>query len=526
MDKETATCLLEQETKSLCSCWLVAKSNKTQIVFSCKGKDCSFRVGYSQRKSGWRKIRSWNSQHKFNCEYSKPVRFTVGALRRRAIHMAAISGDISTNNVMNMYKYVVHNDKDLSNKARRQLQNASYYRRRIMGLIGMQLGTVFTGYLESLRSEGYRVSIEDKTVCIITPYCKQLVKSFFGPLFLDGTVTNDNNCIIHLSCVTTSNVVILLALVMCKSEDSRSVGLLLKNAIGDETVTIISDEGKGIQKGIKELGARCRACACTWHLAKALPSDPIYNYEGKVYSTVRDLFYHTARGTGVTYEYFYKTISYIPDKRNKLHRNRTQWCRRFSQGMRRGYISSLSECLNGAVKRISKDHSLTSLTKEFINQSYRTYESCKETAYMYATSDYMPGVTEYYEKAFSVKKYLSYIKEGELYRVFYKGRELAIVTRTNDIYKCSCNQDIDMGVVCCHILSIEDVDISKYTHDIWKTKTFFDAFQIEYTSSFNPSVSFVQTKHTNRNKIIKAVNDRETISNKTTNTILKILNEF
>lgn len=523
MDKETATCILEQETRALCSLWVVSKSDKRRIVFTCKDKNCGFRVGYSQGKSGWRKIRTWNSLHKNGCMYSKPIRQTIGTLRRRAVHMAAVSGNLTTDNVMLMYKYVMRNDKDLSNRGRRQLQNATYYARRVMGFLGMQLGFMFTGYLESLRSDGYHVSIENKTVCIITPYCRKLIKSFHAPLFLDGTVTDDHACIIHICCVTTTNVVILLGLVMCKTEDSKSVEMLLKKSIEDQTVTIISDEGKGIQKGIKELGARCKHMLCTWHLAKSLPDRPITNNEGDTYSSVRDLFYSTARGTGVTYEYFYRTISFAPDSRRKLHRIRTQWCRRFSSGMRRGYIASLSECINAAVKRISKDHSLTSLTKEFINQSFRTYESCKETAHVYATGDYMPDVLKYYEKAFEAKKNLSYIKKDESYHVFHKGREIAVVAKENERYICSCNQHTDVGLVCCHILSIEDVDISQYTHDIWKTKTFLDAFQIEDVLLPKPSGSFTQSQNTNQGKIIKAVKNHETISNRTTSTILKIL---
>ena len=59
---------------------------------------------------------------------------------------------------------------------------------------------------------------------------------------------------------------------------------------------------------------------------------------------------------------------------------------------------------------------------------------------------------------------------SEYYRVFYKGSEMAIVTRTNDKYICSCNQLMDLGTACCHILSIEGFDISLYTQDIWKIR--------------------------------------------------------
>ena len=66
---------------------------------------------------------------------------------------------------------------------------------------------------------------------------------------------------------------------------------------------------------------------------------------------VKDLFCSAARGTLITHEESMPLLKGTADLHTKLSKIRAKWCRRFSQSLGRDYIATLSEGLNGAIKR-------------------------------------------------------------------------------------------------------------------------------------------------------------------------------
>ena len=525
--RENVVSILEQEASAICSCWRVAKSDRTRIVFRCKDKKCRFRIGYSLKMNGWDKIRTWCASHSEGCVCKDDVVATVSGLRKRAAKMAVMSGDASSRGVELMYKYMSAHNGDLSNRARREIYNSSYYVRRVYGLTQQLQEKTFPMYLEMLGEQGFHVSVSRGRIRIIAPYSKQILNYFYSPVFVDGTSTSDGKSIIHASSVTTTNTLILLGLVVCNSEDAVSAKMLLDGLVGEKTPTFITDEGKGILKAIEMLGDKCKHMLCAWHLAKQLPKQ-LETKKGKISQReIRDLFYSTARGTVTRYEDFYETMGSDPETRDKFHMLRNKWCRRFSASIRRDYISTLSESLNGAIKRTVRNHSWVALTKGFLEHSMRAYEESRETAKEFIGLELMPLVHKYYEVDKDVSKSLTYREEGNIFKILFRDSQVATVRKNNGKFICDCNQLLDIGTVCAHILTVEDVNLLSYTHEMWLVKTYLNAFQSE-----EPKIGsrrLFTTPHfphtTNQAKIINAVQRHKTISNQTTRRILELLGE-
>ena len=114
----------------------------------------------------------------------------------------------------------------------------------------------------------------------------------------------------------------------------------------------MADEGKGILTAVERLGGKCRHILCTWHLAKQMPKELVVAGETLKGRAVKDLFYSAARGTLITHKEFMPLLKGTPDLHTMLSRIRAKWCRQFSRSLRRDYIATLSEGLNGAKRCI------------------------------------------------------------------------------------------------------------------------------------------------------------------------------
>ena len=76
----------------------------------------------------------------------------------------------------------------------------------------------------------------------------------------------------HAGSVATTNIAILLGLVVCHSGDATSTRMLLGGLVGGQTLTFIRDKGKGVLKDVEMQGDTCRHMVCAWRLAEQLPN--------------------------------------------------------------------------------------------------------------------------------------------------------------------------------------------------------------------------------------------------------------
>ena len=69
------------------------------------------------------------------------------------------------------------------------------------------------------------------------------------------------------------------------------------------------------------------------------------------------------------------------------------------------------------------------------------------------------------------------------YYVFLQDKLMAAVQKTDGHYTCSCDQENGLGTVCPHVLSIKDVKVEEYTHNMWLLNTLRSAFNVPYDLS-------------------------------------------
>lgn len=357
---------------------------------------------------------------------------------------------------------------------------------------------------------------------IIMPYARKLVHYFGSPLFIDGTFTSDKKTIIHVCAVSSTNTIILLGLVLTQSENVEAVSFLLKNVVGEERVCIISDEGQAMKSGIAALGSNCQHMYCVWHLAKQMPVSLVSRGITLNGQETKDLLYTAARGTAFTFDMFVEAMSNAPDLLSKLTRIRTQWCRRFTNGMRRDFISTASEAINGAVKRIALDRSQIRLCKAFVNHSQRAYQECCEEVARIPEKPLMPLAYRYIELDKEVAQSLTFSINNNGFDVYFNTDVIAHVSKNErGLLECNCGQDI--GTLCPHILAIADIKPEDYTHPVWFVSTFKAAFN-EPSMPISETIQPIQTQlGTNQARIISAVRTAGTISNKTTEAIIELI---
>lgn len=226
------------------------------------------------------------------------------------------------------------------------------------------------------------------------------------------------------------------------------------------------------------MGDRCKHTLCAWHLAKQLPN--AIEIEGNTLKgqEIKKIFYDTARGTITPLEDLKFSLGTHKELFSKLERIKDKWCRIFTQGLRRDYIVTLSEGLNGVIKRSVYTQTQVALAKEFLAQSRRAYEECKQSAEKILGGKLMPLAYRYYEIDIDFAKHLSYRKEGDTFIVLYMDKQVAAVKKEKGIWKCNCGQYEDLGTPCPHILCVEKVPPHEYTHKMWRASTFKKAFNI------------------------------------------------
>ena len=91
------------------------------------------------------------------------------------------------------------------------------------------------------------------------------------------------------------------------------------------------------------------------------------------------------------------------------------------------------------------------------------YEESRETAKEFIGLELMPLVHKYYKVDKDVSKSLTYREEGNTFKILFRDSQVATVRKNNGKFICDCNQLLDIGTVCAHILTVEDVnrDISR-----------------------------------------------------------------
>lgn len=107
-----------------------------------------------------------------------------------------------------------------------------------------------------LKNNRYLTENGDGRLGILLLFAKQLLESFYTPVFLDGTFSSDRKAVIHASIVTTPNKIISLGLVSTDKEDLDSVDISLKQVINNRPMLFMTDEGETMVNTIMELGKK------------------------------------------------------------------------------------------------------------------------------------------------------------------------------------------------------------------------------------------------------------------------------
>ena len=130
--------------------------------------------------------------HCFGCPYSGQREILTLNLIKKATKLAMKSGELSSHNVRLMRNLLIPNPFEKSISELRRIRNSAYYARARHGLTGPEQRRLFPNYLETIESKGYVVTREGNA-CITTvvPYAKSVLKSFYSPVFVDGTHTSD-----------------------------------------------------------------------------------------------------------------------------------------------------------------------------------------------------------------------------------------------------------------------------------------------------------------------------------------------
>ena len=196
---------------------------------------------------------------------------------------------------------------------------------------------------------------------------------------MDGTFSSNGVTLIHVDAMTSSNVVQLVGTVVAPSECSEAASFLTSPILHTgPTHCVMADEGKAIKKSLDMCGVECVHTLCMFHLLHQLPRKKV---EGIVeWRRMADVFAGAARGTTSTNNDFMRVLRSKGGSglASKLVREKDKWCRESVRGMRRDYIASLSEGLNGAIKKkISGEHWWSAILKEFIAQSEQAQASTK-----------------------------------------------------------------------------------------------------------------------------------------------------
>lgn len=104
----------------------------------------------------------------------------------------------------------------------------------------------------------------------------------------------------------------------------------------------------------------------------------------------RNILYDAARGTAFPYDKFVRALRCDLRPLDKFDRIKSQWPRKYSHTLRRDFITTASEALNGTVKRYALGKSQVRLVKAFLQQGMRAYKECCEKSAKLKDNDLMP----------------------------------------------------------------------------------------------------------------------------------------
>lgn len=524
LEKKEVHKILDKISTKTCKEWQISRSDSKRLEFKCKNTECNWHIGFYLTAKGWNKIMKWNETHSEQCPYNGPATTMSNFIRRCAVETVGQIETPTKSKTIFAAKLLTGITTDMGNKEQYKIQNAASYYRKKKGLTLAGETDSFQTYLNGLEKKGFEIKKQNDDIFISMPFAKRLVHYFNSPLFIDGTHTSDDKTITHVTVVTTTNQIVLVGLALSKTENGETVSTLLKLVVGEEKVGVMSDEGLAMKAGIASLGRNCAHVLCVWHLSKQMPKTLLINGKEANSTTTKDLLYKTARGTSFTFGQFKKIMVQSPDTLSKFESIKDKWCRKYICTLRRDYISSVSEALNGAVKKTALDHNQVRLSKAFISHSLRAYEECCQDASK-LTGELMPLTDKYYSINLEAGKYFEYKKDKNKFKVYYDGTIIATITKNKEgLLNCNCGQDKDVGLPCAHLLGLEEVDPFTYTNKMWRVDTFKKAFNESTTPCVSGKIhSSGPSDQSNKTKIINAVRLAGTISNSTTNAILQLL---
>ena len=155
----------------------------------------------------------------------------------------------------------------------------------------------------------------------------------------------------------------------------------------------------------------------------------------------------------------------------KLSKTRAKWCRQFSQPLRRDCIATLSEGLNGAIKRQTCLKTQVLLAKTFTQQSAYAYQECSLAARKLPDEGITPLAKRCICIGREVSTHLICHKKGEKHVVYMGEREVDQVHVVGGRYSCSCDQVKDIGTPCAHISALDRGSPEMYVDPIWSCAT-------------------------------------------------------
>lgn len=504
-----------------------SRSQPDRITVACANRNCNWKFGVAMKGAVLKIVSTTFLRHIEGCPYAGRKTSLSSNTRLKAGRAAIEVGAPQTKNALFMCRYLAHLSTDVSNADRRAMQMTMHYLRRKYCITHNDIVANKIGYYDLLRENGFRVEGNDDNItCIIMPYAQNIVKHFSSPIFLDATFTSDSLTIIHASCPTTTNRLIIVGLVLCPSETKDAIYMLMDNVAGEQHVTFVTDSGTANLSALKLMGDRCSHMLCTWHLAEKLPRSIITPMGTFTQREIRNLFYNVARGTLYLFEDLKNVLDYSanPELSLKLYELKEKWCRRYSTCLRRDYITNLSESLNGAVKRLAESKNQFELARAFIQHSMRAYnDSCIEAQHLPA-GRLMPLVFDYLRADMALLESLDVQLDGDVHKIFFRDRVVGNVRLVDNHYKCDCHQYEDLGTVCAHILKVnKNVPLEEYTHPIWQTSVFAETFKVE--CPFLPSLAEGKRvpRSPNKVRISDALRMLPDISDKKTEEILHLI---
>lgn len=486
--KDAAKEQLLLKIKDLTKSYKIRKSSTIRIEIGCENPECSLNIGYYLSKEKWNKIRKWCETHIPDCPYSGSMKTLPRALVNKAVEIAIRDGDTGYHDIKSVAKNL-YGKFELNDDMRRVLKNSKYTILNRNLLTGPKFEENIEMWYDELEAKNYKVAKAETSkgetmIRILVPQYEAIATAFHSPLFLDGTFSCNNKTLIHVSAVTTSNRILMIGIVVSPTECSEAVTFLMSPILKTgPTHCVMTDEGKAMKKGLDMCRVKYIHTLCSFHLSRQVPTKKS-GKKTKKNETLANVFIGAARATTSTYEDLIESIKIKGSGKLalKLEGAKEKWSREYVRGMRRDYIASLSEGLNGAIKKyIEGPKRWSMLLTAFIEQAENAFlSSVSEAEKFIDREDFVMPIGRKYMDINTdlAKKSLDVIEEETCYKVYLGEVLLGEVTRDSDKYKCTCNYKKDIGLPCIHILAVDESAAynKNEINKIWFTSTFINTF--------------------------------------------------